>query len=110
MPLVYPDFNVSSLLYLKRIRTDLFYDYEEGPGNSIYQYTAEGLSPLYKNSDKESLRSFGFELMADFHVLRIPYMISAGIQSAWKNASEPPSVEFLFNINIFGMIFGKRRM
>ena len=110
MPLVYPDFNISSLLYLKRIRTDLFYDYEEGPGNSIYQYSAEGLSPLYKNSDKESLRSFGFELMADFHVLRIPYMISAGVQSAWKNANEPPSVEFLFNINIFGMIFGKRQM
>jgi hypothetical protein len=48
--------------------------------------------------------------MADFHVLRIPYMISAGVQSAWKNANEPPSVEFLFNINIFGMIFGKRQM
>ncbi len=110
LPLVYPDFNVASLLYLKRIRADFFYDYASGPGNSFYQYSANGLSPLYNNSDKISFSSFGFELLADFHFLRIPYMISTGIQSSWKSISGPPSVQLLFNINIFGMIFGRRQL
>ena len=32
----------------------------------------------------ESFKSFGFELLADFHILRIPFMISGGVQTAWK--------------------------
>ena len=110
MPLAYPDFNVASLLYLKRIRTGLFYDYATGPGNSIYQYTSSGLIPLYNNPERESFKSLGIELLADFHVLRIPYMISAGVQSAWKNVNESPSIEFLFNIDLYGLIIGKRQM
>jgi hypothetical protein len=110
MPLVYPDFNVASLLYLKRIRSGLFYDYASGPGNAFYQYAVNGMIPLYNNSENVSFKSFGLDLLADFYVLRIPYMISAGVQSAWKSAGGPPSIEFLFNINIFGMSFGRRRM
>jgi len=110
MPLAYPDFNVASLLYLKRIRTALFYDYAAGPGNSFYKYSPNGLTPLSNNSENVSFNSFGFELLADFHVLRIPYMISAGIQSAWKNVNGPPSIELLFNINLYGMTFGRRQM
>jgi hypothetical protein len=110
MPLVYPDFNVASLLYVKRIRAGLFYDYSAGPGNSIYQETANGLVPLYKTSEMESFKSYGFELLADFHILRIPFMISGGVQSAWKKLNESPSIELLFNIDLFGFTFGKRQM
>jgi hypothetical protein len=109
LPLLYPDFNIASLLYFKRIRSGLFYDYASGPGNSFYQYTSRGLVPLYSTPEKESFKSFGYELLADFYVLRIPYMISAGIQSAWKSANEPPVIELLFNINLYGMTFGKRK-
>ena len=110
LPLAYPDFNIASLLYLKRIRTGLFYDYATGPGNSFYQFSANGLVPLYNNPDKISFRSFGFELLADFHLLRIPFMISGGIQSAWKNLNESPFVELLFNIDLYGMTFGRRQL
>ena len=110
LPVAYPDFNVASLLYLKRIRTGLFYDYAAGPGNSMYKYTSNGLVPLYESAEKESLRSFGIELLADFHVLRIPFMISGGVQSAWKNINESPAIQLLFNIDLFGMTFGKRHM
>jgi Periplasmic component of the Tol biopolymer transport system len=108
-PLAYPDFNLASLLYLKRIRTGLFYDYAEGPGNSFYKYSSDGLVPLYKSSEKESFKSFGIELMADFHVLRIPFMISAGIQSAWKDINKMPDLEMLFNIDLFGMTLGRKK-
>jgi len=110
LPLAYPDFNLASLLYIKRIRTGLFYDYASGPGNSFYVSSPNGLVPLYNNSNKESFKSFGFELLADFHILRIPFMISGGVQSAWKNINESPSIELLFNIDLFGFTIGKQRM
>ena len=108
MPLVYPDFNIASLLYLKRIRTGLFYDYASGPGSSFYEYTAKGLAPLSNSPDVRSFKSFGVDLLSDFHVLRIPYMISAGVQSAWKSFSEKPSISILFNIDLYGMSIGRR--
>jgi hypothetical protein len=110
LPLAYPDFNVASLLYLKRIRTSLFFDYAEGPGNSLYKVTSNGIVPFYNSPETESFKSFGIELLADFHVLRIPYMISGGIQSAWKNISEPPTIGFLFNIDLYGMTFRRQRI
>lgn len=110
LPLLYPDFNVASLLYLKRIRAGLFYDYASGPGNAMYKYTVNGLVPLYDNAEKESFKSFGVQLLADFHILRIPFMISGGVQSAWKSINESPSVELLFNIDLFGTTVGRRKM
>ena len=107
-PLLYPDLNIGSLLYLKRIRTGFFYDYAEGPGSSMYKNSYEGLTPLYDTSAKKSFSSYGIELLGDFHVLRIPYMISAGVQAAWKNMNEAPIVGLLFNINLYGMNIGKR--
>jgi hypothetical protein len=110
LPLAYPDFNVASLLYFKRIRISLFYDYASGPGNSFYQNSAKGLIPLNKEPNKISFKSFGFELLTDFHILRIPFMISGGVQSAWKAINELPSLELLLNIDLFGMTIGRRRM
>ena len=107
LPLAYPDFNVASLLYLKRIRTGLFYDRASGPGNSFYRYSEDGLVPFSNSSETISIKSFGLELLADFHILRIPYMISGGIQSAWKNLNESPSIELLFSIDLYGFTLGK---
>jgi hypothetical protein len=109
LPLAYPDFNLASLLYVKRIRTGLFYDYSSGPGNSFYEYTVNGLVALSKTSDIMSFKSFGFELLSDFHVLRIPYMITGGVQTAWKSFTEKPSFQLLFNIDLYGMSIGKRQ-
>jgi hypothetical protein len=118
MPLAYPDFSISSLLFLKRIRTGFFYDYVSGPWSAFYTHTDKGLVRIYNQSgrdlfnsiERESLSSFGFELLADFHILRNPYMISGGFQTAWKNIGETPSVELLFTIDLFGMTLGRRQM
>ena len=58
--------------------------------------------------DRKSFSSFGIELTGDFHVLRIPYTISGGIQAAWKRTGEPPVFGLLFNIDLLGMSIGKR--
>ena len=78
LPLAYPDFNLSSLLYLKRIRTGLFYDYGAGTGNYYFKNSGSGQTLESYHNYKETFRSFGFELMADFYILRIPFMISGG--------------------------------
>lgn len=109
LPLAYPDFNIGSLVYLKRLRANLFYDHAAGPGNSIYKIQANRISPVYSTSETEFFRSYGIELMADFHILRIPYMISGGVQTVWKDINEPPIFGLLFNIDLFGMNLGGRK-
>jgi hypothetical protein len=110
MPLAYPDFNISSILYLKRIRTSLFYDFASGTGNYFLASDPAGMATSYYHNYNETFRSFGFELLADFHILRIPYMISGGVQTAWKDIKQKPVLEILFNMDLFGMTLGKRNL
>ncbi len=109
-PVAYPDFNISSLLYMKRIRTGFFYDYASGTGNYYINTAVNGTPSNYFHNYNEIFKSFGIELMADFHVLRIPFMISGGIRSSWKQISEKPVLELLFNIDLFGLTIGKRQL
>jgi hypothetical protein len=109
-PIVYPDFNLASLLYLKRIRNGFFYDYASGTGNYVYDPSEGGSGGYTYHNYTETFKSFGFELLADFYVLRIPFMISGGVQAAWKNPGEKPTFQLLFNIDLFGMTLGRNRM
>jgi hypothetical protein len=109
MPLFYPDFNISSLFYLTRVRTQFFYDATWGTGNYYMTSTHDGSASEYHDS-RELFKSFGLELMSDFYLLRMPFLVSAGVQAAWRNPSEIPYFKFLFNIDIFGMNIGKKRI
>ncbi len=108
-PLVYPDFNVASLLYLTRIRADLFYDHTSGTGNYIFTSSDHGGSSVYHDY-REIYRSFGIELMSDFYLLRAPFLISAGVQATWRDVAEAPYLKLLFNIDLFGMSIGKKKI
>jgi len=108
-PLAYPDFNISSLLYITRIRGSLFYDHARGTDNYYLAWVDDSRVVDHFTAGKESFSSFGIELLSDFYLLRIPYPVSAGVQAAWKSFSEAPSFEFLFNIDIYGMNIGKMR-
>jgi len=101
-PLFYPDFNIWSLLYLKRIRAGAFFDFARGNNNFYLKYSNDKWS--YTNHKFiESFSSFGGEIIADFHVLRIPYMVSAGVQAAWSEDLKSPVIEAIFSIDIYGM-------
>lgn len=107
-PLAYPDFNIASLLYLKRLRAGIFYDYANGT-NNYYLKTGEGGYVVdHVNKTTERFWSYGASLLADFHVLRLPYMVSAGVQASWTEGEKIPFLEALFNINIYGMNIGKK--
>jgi len=106
-PLVYPDLNIGSLLYIKRIRAGLFYDFARGTNNYYLQtLSSGGLAVGQTHKYAESFSSYGGEILADFHVLRIPYMISAGVQAAWSQDLESPVIEAIFSIDIYGMSIG----
>ncbi len=104
-PLLYPDLNIPSFLYVKRLRGGLFYDYATGTDNIYLQSSGN----IYVNKT-ETFRSFGTELLADFFVLRIPFMISGGVEAAWRNVNEAPWFRLIFNIDIYGMMVGRYRM
>ncbi|HEX2921239.1 MAG TPA: hypothetical protein VHO50_08755 [Bacteroidales bacterium] len=105
-PVAYPDFNISSLLYLKRIRSGLFYDYSRGTGNRHLVNSASGVYYI-DVPEAETFRSYGFELISDFHLFRIPFMISAGMQAAWTDLSGRPVISAIFNIDLYGFSLGK---
>jgi hypothetical protein len=103
MPLLYPDLNIPGVLFIPRIRSTYFYDYATGAKN---QYLDLGQFHNYT----ETFKSFGAELWADLFILRIPFMISAGVQTTWKTINGPPSFELLFNVDVFGNKIGRNRL
>ncbi|HCU18715.1 MAG: hypothetical protein A2X05_11415 [Bacteroidetes bacterium GWE2_41_25] len=109
-PLAYPDFNIASLFYLKRIRCSLFGDYASGTDNYYLKETNTGLTFDYRHNYNEIFRSFGLELLADFHLLRLPFMISGGVQTAWTDIDKNPVFGILFNIQLFGMAINREKL
>ncbi len=102
LPLFYPDFSAGSLLYLKRIRTQAFYDIAQSTGT--YDFNKGVHYPF-----KTHFSSFGGELLADFYLLRIPCEFSAGISAGKKVEYGDYFVEGVFSVNIYGSVFGRKR-
>jgi hypothetical protein len=109
-PLFYPDFNIGSFLYLTRIRIGLFYDYAEGTGNTHLILQDGRMVVGQRVNGTETFRSFGMELVSDMYLLRVPFPVSFGVQAAWKSFGEAPSLNLLFNIDIYGMNIGRSRL
>jgi hypothetical protein len=105
-PLLYPDLSISSLLYITRIRTNLFFDYAAGTNNYYLNEVNGILSVGSNNTGTEYFSSYGFELLSDLHILRIPFPVTAGIQAGWKDSERSPSLKFIFSVDIYGMNIG----
>jgi len=83
LPLWYPDFSFGSVIYLKRLKLNLYYDW------------ANGKNPGYYNS----YQSAGGELTADFHLLRFVAPVEMGIRSIYYPSSGGWGFEFLYSIS-----------
>jgi hypothetical protein len=82
-PFWYPDFSFGSVVYLKRLKMNLFYDW------------ANGLNPGYINN----YQSLGAELTADFHLLRFVAPIEMGLRSIYFPSSGGWGFELLYSIS-----------
>lgn len=91
-PLFYPDLSIESILYVKRIKTNLFFDYLYGI--DVVEYRQEGNIRYTGN-----YHSLGIELTADFHPLRFIFPISAGIRIGYMPLKKEEFIGFLININ-----------
>ncbi len=83
LPLWYPDFSFGSVIYLKRLKLNLFYDW------------ANGKNPGYI----DEYQSMGGELTADFHFLRFYAPIEMGIRSIYFPIDGKWGFEFLYAIS-----------
>ncbi len=114
LPVVYPDFNLGSILYLPRIRADFFYDITRGTDNYVFISRLDSLGYRVETTEHhnytEKFTSFGIELVSDFYLFRLPFMISSGIQASWRRLDEMPYFKLLFNIDLFGMSIGRRKI
>ncbi len=99
VPICYPDFNLGWIFYLKRIRGSLFFD------NAFLGSMTRTL--LSNTVEWEYINSKGLEIMADFHLFRIPYEISAGVQAIWLKQSKLPVLEAAFSVDIYGTQIGR---
>jgi len=95
-PLFYPDWSISSLLYFKRFKADLFFDYAR---NKFRTYDANNQINWYG----ENLYSYGAEITTDFNVARLMFPFTAGVRYAYQPLSSQHNVEFVFNIDFYSL-------
>jgi hypothetical protein len=82
-PIWYPDFSFGSVVYLKRLKMNLYYDW------------ANGKNPGYINN----YQSMGGELTADFHFLRFVAPVEMGVRSLYFPNTGGWGFEFLYSIS-----------
>jgi hypothetical protein len=99
-PLLYPDLGIGQLIYIQRLRGELFYDYALAEEN--YYFLEENLV-----SGSETFISYGSGLMADFYLLRIPFRFTAGVEAAWLPVKSEPWINYLFRIDVFGFVLNR---
>jgi len=79
LPLCYPDLALGSLLYFKRLRANLFYDYGIG-----------------RNTDNTLFRSAGLEFYLDLTPLTLVYLeLGMGIRYSYRIENKDSLIEFI---------------
>ncbi len=91
-PFLYPDLELTSLLYLKRIRGGIWADHLRGTDVIITEP-----SNRYENRNYTTI---GADLLVDLNLLRIPFPISTGLRYIFKPETGRSMIEWLYSIEI----------
>ena len=91
-PLLYPDLELGSLLYLKRIRGGLWTDYMTGTNVLVYEP-----NPHYENKVYQTV---GIDLVADMNLLRISFPLSLGGRFIYEPSTGNVGFEGIFSVEI----------
>lgn len=87
MPILYPDICIANTLYIKRIKTTMFFD----------------CAKLY-NQCWDNLQSTGVDVTADFYIFRIPVPVTAGVRYSRLLTLNDNYFRFLLSMN-FNSLF-----
>ncbi|OIO99480.1 MAG: hypothetical protein AUJ97_08795 [Bacteroidetes bacterium CG2_30_32_10] len=82
LPLAYPDFSIPNIIYIKRIKANLFYDY----------------AVFINNSKSNTYKSIGTEVTMDFHLFRFIAPIDAGLRFIYAPDKKQISTELMYQI------------
>ncbi|MCF8381428.1 MAG: hypothetical protein K9H49_17780 [Bacteroidales bacterium] len=95
LTLLYPDWNIEGLFYLKRISAQLFSDYIYGEGLRIPIPEEDRIAVV-----DGSYQSFGAELRFEYHLFRILFPISSGVRFSYLQNTGEIKTEAIFSIDI----------
>jgi hypothetical protein len=91
-PLVYPDLELTSLLYVKRIRAALWADHLIGTNIVIREP-----NPHYEDKDYTTV---GVDLILDLNLMRISFPIAVGGRLVYEPATGSVGLEWIYAIDI----------
>jgi hypothetical protein len=91
-PMLYPDLEIGSLLYLKRIRGALWTDYLVGTNVIIHD-------PDHHYEDRNYM-TCGVDLVADMNIFRISFPLSVGGRVSYEPETSRIGFEGIFSIDI----------
>jgi hypothetical protein len=91
-PIVYPDLNIEPIVYIKRIRGNLWGDYLQGRDMLIDD-------PEPALADR-NYYSYGVDVLFDLHLLRFMFPFSMGARIAYLPQTDTWKPEFLFTIDV----------
>jgi hypothetical protein len=91
-PVAYPDLTAGTFVYVKRLRTNVFYDLCYG--KDVVEITSTG-SYRYNGY----LRSMGAEFIADLHLFRIIFPLSAGVRIGYQSLNRSMFTEVILGID-----------
>jgi hypothetical protein len=91
-PVFYPEWNISKLVYFKRVKAALFYDLGWIKGKEVQNgKTTES----YENR----LTSFGTDITADMHLFRFYAPFDAGVKIAYLPQIGKPAFQLLLSVD-----------
>nr|WP_321410942.1 hypothetical protein [uncultured Carboxylicivirga sp.] len=102
-PLISPDLNIRGIMYLKRITTNLFYDFSQSKYHIQDVDTNEWFT--YRNQ----FQSMGAEVRAELHPFRFVFPISLGYRYVYIPDSGSTFNEFLLSMSFSGFSLGNER-
>jgi hypothetical protein len=91
-PLLYPDWNISKVLYFRRIKAALFYDFASVGGDDIQNGKVSG-------TYKKGLNSLGVDISGDINFLRFYAPVEAGVKAAYLPANRKPYFELILSVD-----------
>jgi len=92
IPIAYPDWSIGPVLYMKRIRANLFYDY----------------AFAWNSGKQDTYNSLGADLLTEVHLLRFIAPFEIGVRSAYLPDEDAFYWSFLFSVGFSSFYIGDR--
>ncbi len=94
-PVAYPDWALSSLVYIKRISLNLFADYAQATSRVVPPEEEE--DPF---DDTDNLQSFGADILNDVHLLRFFAPVTLGLRTIYLPETDDFEFRLLFVLDL----------